>query len=307
MQKSFLKIILPAILSILLFILTIFLIIIPRYQKNIMIGKREMIKELTNSAWSILAKYENDQRDGLLTREEAQKTAGSRIEYLRYGEENKDYFWITDMTPVMIMHPFRNDLNGKDLTNFTDPHGKKLFVEFVETVKKSEHGYVDYMWQWKDDSLRIVPKLSYVKVFKPWGWVIGKLSGDVKIVKPGDKITVNGIDIEVVPSYNINKQFHTKDRNWVGYIFTVNGQRIYIAGDTDHIPEMKTFKADIALLPVSGTYVMTAEEAVIAALDIKPKVAIPMHYNSIVGTEKDAKRFEEGLKGKVEVVILKEE
>ena len=173
MQKSFLKIILPTILSILLFILTIFLIIIPRFQQNIMNGKREMIKELTNSAWSILSKYENDERDGLLTREEAQKTARSRIEYLRYGEENKDYFWITDMTPVMIMHPFRNDLNGKDLTNFTDPHGKKLFVEFVETVKKSEHGYVDYMWQWKDDSLRIVPKLSYVKVFKPWGWVIG--------------------------------------------------------------------------------------------------------------------------------------
>jgi len=173
MQKSFLKIILPTILSILLFILTIFLIIIPRFQQNIMNGKREMIKELTNSAWSILSKYENDERDGLLTREEAQNIARSRIQYLRYGEENKDYFWITDMTPIMIMHPFRNDLNGKDLNNFTDPHGKKLFVEFVETVKKSEHGYVDYMWQWKDDSLRIVPKLSYVKLFKPWSWVIG--------------------------------------------------------------------------------------------------------------------------------------
>lgn len=135
----------------------------------------------------------------------------------------------------------------------------------------------------------------------------GKLSGNIKTVKPGDKITVEGIDIEVVPSYNTNKQFHTKDKNWVGYIFTVNGQRIYLAGDTDYIPEMKTFRADVALLPVSGTYVMTAEEAVNAALDIKPKVAIPMHYNSLVGTEKDAKRFAEGLKGKIEVKILKEE
>ncbi len=173
MKKNYLKIILPTILSILLFILTIFLIIIPRFQENIMNGKREMIKELTNSAVSILSKYENDERDGLLTRDEAQKTAISRIQYLRYGEENKDYFWITDMTPVMIMHPFRDDLNGKDLTNFTDPHGKRMFVEFVSTVKKSEHGYVDYMWQWKDDSLRIVPKLSYVSIFKPWNWVIG--------------------------------------------------------------------------------------------------------------------------------------
>jgi len=134
-----------------------------------------------------------------------------------------------------------------------------------------------------------------------------KLSGKVKIVKPGDKINVEGIDIEVVPSYNTNKQFHTKDRGWVGYIFTVKGQRIYLAGDTDYIPEMKNFKTDIALLPVSGTYVMTADEAVKAALDIKPKIAIPMHYGSIVGSKNDAKRFADGLRGKIEVVILEEE
>lgn len=134
-----------------------------------------------------------------------------------------------------------------------------------------------------------------------------KLSGNIKTVKPGDRINVEGIDIEVVPAYNTNKQFHTRDKNWVGYIFTVKGERIYIAGDTDHIPEMKNFKVDIALLPVSGTYVMTAEEAVQAALDIKPKVAIPMHYGSIVGGKDDAKRFAEGLKGKIEVIILKEE
>lgn len=132
-----------------------------------------MIKELTNSAWSILSKYESDERNGIITRDEAQKTAVSRIEFLRYGEESKDYFWITDLNPFMIMHPYRSDLNGKDLSDFSDPQGKKLFVEFVETVKESEHGYVDYMWQWKDDSLHIVPKLSYVKIFKPWGWVIG--------------------------------------------------------------------------------------------------------------------------------------
>lgn len=135
-----------------------------------------------------------------------------------------------------------------------------------------------------------------------------KLSGNLIGVKPGDKINVGGIEIEAVPSYNINKQFHTKDRGWVGYIFTINKQRIYIAGDTDYIPEMKTFKdIDIALLPVSGTYVMTAEEAVHAALDIKPKIAIPMHYGSIVGSKNDAKRFADELKGKIEVVIPSEE
>lgn len=136
---------------------------------------------------------------------------------------------------------------------------------------------------------------------------IKKFSDNAKAVKPGDMTIVEGIDIEVVPAYNTNKQFHTKDKGWVGYIFTLNGQRIYIAGDTDHIPEMKTFRADIALLPVSGTYVMTPEEAVQAALDIKPRIAIPMHYGAIVGSKSDAQRFADGLKGKIEVVILKEE
>lgn len=135
----------------------------------------------------------------------------------------------------------------------------------------------------------------------------GKLSGDVRIMKPGEKITVGGVEIEAVPAYNTNKQFHTKERSWVGYIFTLNGQRIYLAGDTDHIPEMKTFDVDIALLPVSGTYVMTAEEAVRAALNIKPKIAVPMHYNAIVGTEADAEKFADGLKGKIEVKVLKQE
>jgi L-ascorbate metabolism protein UlaG (beta-lactamase superfamily) len=134
-----------------------------------------------------------------------------------------------------------------------------------------------------------------------------KLQGNIQTVKPGDTITVKGIKIEAVPSYNVNKKFHPQGNAWVGYIFTVKGQRVYLAGDTDYIPEMKSFKADIALLPVSGTYVMTAEEAVKAALDIKPAIAIPMHYDSIVGTKNDADKFAEGLKGKINVVILKEE
>ena len=134
-----------------------------------------------------------------------------------------------------------------------------------------------------------------------------KLSGNIKIIKPGDKITVEGINIEAVPAYNTNKQFHPKGNNWVGYIFTVMGQRIYIAGDTDYIKEMEGFKADIALLPVSGIYVMTADEAATAALAIKPKLAIPMHYGAIAGTEKDAKKFKELLEGKVDVEILKQQ
>jgi L-ascorbate metabolism protein UlaG (beta-lactamase superfamily) len=130
----------------------------------------------------------------------------------------------------------------------------------------------------------------------------------VKIAKRGDVMDIGGIRIEAVPAYNIDKKFHPKDKDGVGYIFTVRGQRIYLAGDTDYIPEMKTFKnVGIALLPVSGTYVMTAEEAVKAALDIKPDIAIPMHYGKIIGTRMNAEKFAEGLRKKIEVVILKEE
>jgi L-ascorbate metabolism protein UlaG (beta-lactamase superfamily) len=132
-----------------------------------------------------------------------------------------------------------------------------------------------------------------------------KLSGETKIIKPGDTITVKGVKIEAVPAYNIDKKFHPKDAGWVGYVITVEGTRIYHAGDTDFIPEMKTIKTDIAFLPVSGTYVMTADEAVKAAEAIKPQVAIPMHYGSIVGSDKDAATFKQ--KCSVPVEILKSE
>nr|MDA8087053.1 MBL fold metallo-hydrolase [Nitrospiraceae bacterium] len=94
-------------------------------------------------------------------------------------------------------------------------------------------------------------------------------------VKPGDRMELAGVGIEAVPAYNTNKKFHPRENQWVGYIFSIEGKRIYIAGDTDYIPEMRGFKADIALLPVSGTYVMTAEEAARAALDMNPGIAIP--------------------------------
>ncbi|MBW2171387.1 MAG: MBL fold metallo-hydrolase [Deltaproteobacteria bacterium] len=131
-----------------------------------------------------------------------------------------------------------------------------------------------------------------------------KLSGDVRVVQPGDKLTVEGIPIEVVPSYNTNKNFHPKQNGWLGFIVTVEGVRIYHAGDTDLIPEMASFDVDVALLPVSGTYVMTAEEAVEAAKMLKPKLVIPMHYDAIVGSSDDAQRFCDALAGICEVVML---
>jgi len=131
-----------------------------------------------------------------------------------------------------------------------------------------------------------------------------KLSGDVRVVKPGDKINVSGIDIETVEAYNTDKAFHPKINGWLGFIITIDGIRIYHAGDTDLIPEMDKFAVDIALLPVSGTYVMTAEEAVKAAKRLKPEIAIPMHFDSIVGSKEDAINFKKSLEGICEVVII---
>ncbi|MEK6852907.1 MAG: MBL fold metallo-hydrolase [Nanoarchaeota archaeon] len=125
---------------------------------------------------------------------------------------------------------------------------------------------------------------------------IARLPVKVEIIpiSVGKKLELGGVEIEAVPAYNIGKQFHQRQQEWLGYIITMNDKRIYHAGDTDLIPEMKNFKVDVALLPVSGTYVMTAEEAVKAAQVILPDLAIPMHYNSIVGSEADADHFIEG-------------
>ena len=101
------------------------------------------------------------------------KKAIDHLEHLRYGPDLKDYFWINDTRPVMIMHPYRPDLVGKNVAEFKDPAGNKLFLKMVETVEQSGAGFVDYLWQWKGDVAHIVPKISYVKGFSPWHWVIG--------------------------------------------------------------------------------------------------------------------------------------
>lgn len=168
-----LRIFLPTLIAIGLFLAAIWGVILPSFEQTLIERKREMIRELTNSAWSILASYERDEQSGLLTREQAQTMAIARIEALRYGPEGKDYFWIQDMQPRMVMHPYRSDLNGQDLDSFTDPRGVSIFVEFAELVRRDGEGYIDYVWQWKDDPQRLEPKESYVKGFEPWGWVIG--------------------------------------------------------------------------------------------------------------------------------------
>ena len=165
--------VLPALLAILLFSGVVFLYLLPSLDRVVMDQKRLMIRELTESAWNVIASFEAEEKAGRLSQKAAQEAAIAQVRNLHYGMENKDYFWIIDGQPRMVVHPYRPDLEGTDLSNFGDPEGKLLFVEMVRVVERDGAGYVNYMWQWKDDEAHIVPKLSFVKGFTPWGWIIG--------------------------------------------------------------------------------------------------------------------------------------
>lgn len=167
------NIISPAILTFALFFGLIFAVIIPTMKKNIIERKKEMIRELTQAAWSELAGLHEQEKQGALAQAAAQQAAIARIQNMRYGDDGKDYFWISDTQTRMVMHPYRPELNGQDVSDYSDPSGKKLFVEHTKVVREKGDGYVEYLWQWKDDEKRVVPKLSYVKGFTPWGWIVG--------------------------------------------------------------------------------------------------------------------------------------
>lgn len=123
-------------------------------------------------------------------------------------------------------------------------------------------------------------------------------------VVPNAMYSIDKYQIETVPSYNIDKDFHPKSKDWCGYIIVLENERYYIAGDTDFIPEMKKIACDVAFLPIGGTYTMTPEEAALCANTICPKKVIPTHYNCVVGTLEDAKTFKENLEDKIECITI---
>ena len=174
-------------------------------------------------------------------------------------------------------------------------------------VKKGEadlilitHSHFDHLSP--DDVRRIQKKDTVIIATKDSA---SRLKGDIRTVKPGDSIEINDISIQAVPAYNIGKNYHPKTSGWVGFVITLGGKKIYHAGDTDAIPEMKRISVDTALLPIGGTYTMTAEEAAQIANEFGPKLVVPMHWGTIVGSEADAERFKGLFKG--ETKILKPE
>lgn len=193
-------------------------------------------------------------------------------------------------------------IQANDMTLVIDPFQVKARGE--ADIILVTHAHYDHCSP-EDIAKFIKPSTIIVTEPESAAKIVGqKLCDDIRTMAPGDQLTVKGICIEAVPAYNTNKSFHPKEKNWLGFIITINGERVYHAGDTDLIPEMSDLSVDIALLPVSGTYVMTAAEAVEAAKQIRPKAAVPMHFNAIVGSEADAEAFKEALRGICEVVIF---
>lgn len=183
-----------------------------------------------------------------------------------------------DGDTVIYIDPWKlADPKKADLILISHSHYDHLSVEDVAKIQK-------------DDTVIIATKDS-----------AARLSGDVRIVKPGDVVQVEGISVEAVPAYNTNKDFHPRENGWLGFVVTVGGKRIYYCGDTDLIPEMETIRTDIMLVPVGGTYTMTAEEAARAVNTVLPGTAIPIHYDDIVGSVKDARRFRDLCEVPVEI------
>lgn len=183
--------------------------------------------------------------------------------------------------------------------------GKTMYIDPYQLSKAQQkkndadivfisHNHFDHLSM--DDLKHVISKKTSIVVAKECVEQV-KATGasEVKGVAPGDRLVVQAVQVEVLAAYNTNKKFHPKGDAKVGFVITANNMRIYHTGDTDDIPEMSTVKPDIALVPVSGTYVMTAEEAAKAVNEkIKPrKLAIPMHYGSIVGSEQDANKFKQ--------------
>jgi methyl-accepting chemotaxis protein len=166
----FSKIMSLSIMTCMLLVIATIFALVPFMRGVIIKEKKATVSYLVQAAVNQLASYQKQVDGGTISKEEAQKQAAERIAAIRYDENN--YLWINDLTPKMIMHPLKPELNGKNLSDNKDPHGKALFVEFAKVCKEKGKGFVDYAWS-KPGNSDPEPKISYVELYQPWGWVVG--------------------------------------------------------------------------------------------------------------------------------------
>ena len=189
---------------------------------------------------------------------------------------------------VIYFDPFKinKKYNDADIIFITHDHYDHYSEEDIDKVIKL-------------DTIIVIPEGMQVKLLKK-----GIKNSNIITVEPERTYVVEGLKFETIPAYNVNKAFHPKENGWVGYILEIEGIRYYVAGDTDITEENKRVKCDIAFIPVGGTYTMDFKEAAELINEIKPKVTVPIHYGSIVGTSEDAINFQKLLNPEIKSKIL---
>lgn len=191
---------------------------------------------------------------------------------------------------VIYIDPYNvnKNYNDADVIFITHSHFDHYSIEDINKVKK-------------DNTIYVVPEDIEMDLLDR-----GVKQENIIVVNPLDNKMYNlyNFSFEVIPAYNINKQFHPKTNGWVGYLLTIDNIRYYIAGDTDITEENKNVKCDVAFVPVGGTYTMDYKEAATLVNIIKPKIAVPIHYGSVAGTKEDANNFVKLLNPEIQGVIL---
>ena len=167
------RIILPPAMVMLLFVIAIRVMIIPATEEALMDKKRETIQAIVQSATSIIERHAMMVSEGLMSLEAAQEEALLVLRALRYGDQDKQYLWIQDTYPKMVMHPYFPEMEGVSLRDYEDPEGNLLFVNAVNITQENGDGFIHYMWPREDNVEEPVPKLSYVRLFKKWDWIVG--------------------------------------------------------------------------------------------------------------------------------------
>lgn len=195
---------------------------------------------------------------------------------------------INNQNQVIYIDPYniKQDYNNADIIFITHSHYDHFSEDDIRKVQKEE-------------TVIIITEDLYQKVLD-----LGFIKGNIFVVRPNESYKVHNIKFDTIPSYNVNKKFHQKENNWVGYVIDINGVKYYIAGDTDINDENKMVKCDVAFLPVGGTYTMDFEEAANLANIIEPKLVVPIHYGSLVGTLEDAKNFKQEVKETIKCEIM---
>lgn len=180
-----------------------------------------------------------------------------------------------DMTIYFDPFQINHDYNDADILLITHDHYDHYSEEDIDRVVKK-------------DTIVVAPMDLKEKLLNH-GFQIEQ----IVLVEPNQNYQIKGIEVHTIPAYNTNKAFHKKEYGWVGYLITLDGTVYYVAGDTDITKENLQVRCDVAFVPVGGTYTMTYEEGARLVNQIHPKIAIPIHYGSIVGTKEDGKKFSE--------------